>query len=308
VTLGYHEIVGKALTVNFCEPDCQIQFNGDNVIKFSKNTNIGIAVMAVLAVFSACYLFFLGEKNSNSRGDANNIELTAAGTVNPDSVKNKARKILEFHSSIAKNDDNAENRDSAGKGSEYIAIDPFSNVAKSRANLDFETDPFYPKSKEEQNWLDRHGYPNAEQWREYNAASDEQLEQAAANGDTVAETLLNSRRLYAGDVSAETAMLYSAALGNTFALEMLSSSMATGKNGHDPIDGYAFSRVSEMRGNLTLGLGREALFPVRLNNQQRLEAEGRALYYFNILSEAQKEIQGVNAVIVDLRPITITDG
>lgn len=289
-------------------PTRQIKFNGDNVVKFSKNTNVSIAVIAVLAVFSACYLIFLREDNSNNQGAANNIKLTGAGTVNHDSVKNNARKLIDFHSSIVKSSDNVKNRDSTGIGSESVTIDPFSNVAKNRANLDFETDPFYPKSKEEQNWLDRHGYPNAEQWREYNAASDAQLEQAADNGDTVAETLLNSRRLYAGNESAETAMLYSAALGNTFALEMLSSSMATGKNGHDPIDGYAFSRVAEMRGNLTLGLGREALFPVRLNNQQRVEAEGRALYYFNMLSEAQKEIQGANAVIVDLRPITIIDG
>lgn len=278
------------------------------MIKVSKNTKTTITVVAVAAAFFSYYLLIIKTKNSDNTASDQISQVTKTNTGDRDSAKNKAQKLLEFHSSATKNDDNVKNRDSTITGLESVAIDPFSNVAKSREGLDFETDPFYPKSKEEQDWLDRHGYPNAEQWREYNAASDAQLEQAADNGDTVAETLLNSRRLYAGNESAETAMLYSAALGNTFALEMLSSSMATGKNGHDPIDGYAFSRVAEMRGNLTLGMGREALFPVRLNNQQRVEAEGRALYYFNILSEAQKEIQGVNAVIVDLRPITITDG
>lgn len=292
---------------NCPDTNCQTSFNGDNVITFSKIKTKKIVATAALflAIAASIYYYLLTASTKDSSGTEiyDNDGAKTRESISYESVEHKARKLIELHASAVKKNNDVTKHDSAGIDKKSIGIDPFSNVAKSRVGLAFETDPFSPKSKEEQAWLDRHGYPNAEQWREYNVASDTQLEQAALNGDVVAETLLNARLLNLGDESAETALLYSAALGNTFALEMLSSSMATGKNGLDPIDGYAFSRVAEMRGNLTLGIGREMFFPTRLNSSQRVEAEARALNYFNILTEVQKEIQGKNAITIDPRPL-----
>jgi hypothetical protein len=277
------------------------------VTKFSKIITKNIAAVAVLAVILSAFISYhlvsaSAKKNKSLEINYGN-KLIRKEKINHYFVDNKATKLTELHSSTVKKNVSVEKHEFAGIDKKTTAIDPFSNIPKSRDNLDFETDPFYPKSKDEQAWLDRHGYPNAEQWREYNVASDTQLEQAALSGDVVAETLLNARLLNRGDESAETALLYSAALGNTFALEMLSSTLASGGKSSNPIDAYAFSRVAEMRGNLTLGMGREMFFPVRLNSSQRVEAEARALNYFNMLLEVQKQIQGNNATTIDLRPI-----
>jgi hypothetical protein len=196
------------------------------------------------------------------------------------------------------------NRKSDAITTQHVSVPhPFPNMPRTRAGLSMEDDPFAPQSEAEQRWLDRNGYPNAEQWSEYPQAGDAQLEQAANAGDIVAETFLNVRKLQAGDEAAEGALLYSGALGNTFALEMLSSVFSGSGKLRDPMEGYALSRVAEMRGNLSLGLARELLSPNRLTQQEKAEAEVRALQYFKLLMETQKETQGIDVVSFDPRPV-----
>lgn len=182
-------------------------------------------------------------------------------------------------------------------------LHPFPNIPKSRRGLSLEDDPFAPISQADQDWLDRHGYPNAMQWQEYQTANAAVLEQAAAAGDTVAETYLNLQKLQGGDSQAEASLLYSGALGNDFAIEMLASVFGgTGKRA-EPVEANALSRVLEMRGQVGHGI-RELFYPVQLDPLQRMEAEVRAVQYYNLLVEVQREAQGPNAVVFDPRPIT----
>lgn len=265
-----------------------------------------------IMVLIALLVYYVSTRHRNAATDLAKVQESevALGSSNGsvESVYEKTQALRKFHDSLGPNSRGPAGNRTVARAESGAAIDPFPYVAKSRVGLEFENDPSSPRSEQEQAWLDRHGYPNAEQWVEYNAASDDLLAQAASNGDAVAEIMLNARRLRSGDQDAETALLYSAALGNTFALEMLSSTIVGGGRSGDPIDAYAFSRVAEMRGDLTLGMGREMFFPVRLDSAQRAEAEARALNYFNMLIEIQREVQGENATITDPRPITITGG
>jgi len=186
----------------------------------------------------------------------------------------------------------------ANEQSKVGVLHPFPNTVRTREGLRLEDAPFLPQSEAEQNWLDRHGYPNAEQFSEYQSASDAQLEQASDAGDTVAETYLNVRKLQRGDENAEAALLRASALGDSFALELLSSTLARA----DPVDGFALSRVVEMRGNFAIAHARDLFFPAQLTAAERVDAENRARAYFKLLSEYQQEIQGKGASPFDPRP------
>lgn len=81
--------------------------------------------------------------------------------------------------------------------------------------------------------VDRHGYPNVEQWMALTRASDQHLHDAAALGDTVAAALLNQRRLMAGDDAAIKDMLDATAAGSTFSLELLATDSVGANTGGD---------------------------------------------------------------------------
>src|SRR5690348_7507960 len=111
------------------------------------------------------------------------------------------------------NDNNDRNKDrgnglryfvpiTGGKPRPLATMDPFFRVPKTRDGLPFSDDPFVAESVQEQQWLDRHGYPNAKQWAAYSTASDLVLEQAAAAGDNVADVMLAARPLSQGDTRA----------------------------------------------------------------------------------------------------------
>ncbi|MEJ7746017.1 MAG: hypothetical protein WKF61_04540 [Luteimonas sp.] len=174
---------------------------------------------------------------------------------------------------------------------------PFPGVPTTRVGLPLKGDPFLATSKAEQLWLDRNGYPNAEQWEIYSQASDSLLATAADSGDSVAKVMLNIRRLTAGDMSATQELLATGANGSSFALEMLSSFMAGSSKG-DPMTGYALSRVVEMRGNYRVAMGRDVMFAKHLNPVQRMEAEGKAMEIFNAMKKNRK-----GGGFIDPRPI-----
>lgn len=180
-------------------------------------------------------------------------------------------------------------------------LHPFPNMPKSRRGLDLEGDPFAPISQADQDWLDRNGYPNAMQWQEYQTANAAVLEQAAAAGDKVAETYLDVLKVRNGDREAEASLFYSGALGNTFAIEMLAAEFAGSGNNADPSEAYALSRVLEMRGLLGHG-NRHSFYATQQDPLQQIEAEARAVQYYNLLVNIQREVQGPNAVVFDLRP------
>lgn len=176
---------------------------------------------------------------------------------------------------------------------------PFPNVPRSRAGLPLEEDPFTATSPAEQAWLDRNGYPNAIQWETYSQASDGLLLAAASAGDSVAKAVLDNRRLMAGDKSALQDILGSGAEGSLFSLELASSYLAGSSKG-DPITAYALSRVVEMKGNLRVAMGRDAMFRKPLDPLQRMEGEAKALAIYRSLNAANRS--GRNNV-VDPRPI-----
>jgi len=180
---------------------------------------------------------------------------------------------------------------------------PFPNLPSSRNGLALQDDPFAPKSAAEQAWLDRNGYPNAAQYSTYASATEMQLLQAVSAGDKMAKVYLDQLRMRRGDKNAETDLLMAGAMGNSFALEMLASELASKRIGSDPIEAYALSQVAVMRGNFALALARDLFYPVHLTIAQRTDAEERARYYFQLFMEQQQKTQGATAVFFDPRPI-----
>lgn len=177
---------------------------------------------------------------------------------------------------------------------------PFPELPSTRKGLPLDDDPFIATSREEQMWLDRNGYPNAPQWAALLQASDLQLKDAAAAGDRAAKALYDQRRLMAGDEMAIDSMLKDAAAGSTFALELLSSTLASKG---DRTMGYAFSRVVEMRGNLRVGGARDVMFEKPLSQLERLEAEAEAKAIYDSLHQVQRSLKGPNSPASDPRPI-----
>lgn len=159
---------------------------------------------------------------------------------------------------------------------------PFPAIPRSRIGMPLDNDPFVAESIEEQRWLDRNGYPNAEQWRIYSTASDLALQQAAAAGDQVALVMLENRALMRGDKDAADRMFKAAAGGSSFALSLLAGYMAASPGG-DPILGYAVSRVQEMKGDKRAAIGREMIFRAPLSPEARVRGEADALRLFDSL-------------------------
>lgn len=161
-------------------------------------------------------------------------------------------------------------------------IDPFPRVPKSRNGLPLAGDPFVAESPQEQAWLDRNGYPNAQQLAAYSAASDLELEQAAAHGDSVAAVELAARQLARGDPSASGKLMTAGANGSSYALSLLASYMASAGHGNPEL-GYALSRVLEMRGDWRAPLTRDIMFREPLSPVEKMRAEVEALKLFQQL-------------------------
>jgi hypothetical protein len=159
-------------------------------------------------------------------------------------------------------------------------VHPFPSIPTSRAGLPLDNDPFVAGSVEEQRWLDRNGYPNAEQWRVYSIATDHALQQAADAGDAIAAVMLDARKISTGDKDAGTRLMRAAERGSTFALSLLSAYMAGSPQG-DRRFGYALSRVQEMMGDTRVALVRDAMFRKPLSPQDRAQAEAQALQIFS---------------------------
>lgn len=179
---------------------------------------------------------------------------------------------------------------------------PFPDLPQSRDGLPLDDDPFMATSKAEQSWLDGNGYPNAKQWAVYMQASDLQLREAAEQGDRGAKTILDHRRLMAGDDAAVTDLLTEGAKGSGFALDMLASYLASTRGG-DRQTAYAVSRVSEMRGNLRVAAARDLMFDAPLTNSERMQGDQEAMDIYNSLYELQRKIRGSSSSPVDPRPI-----
>lgn len=182
-----------------------------------------------------------------------------------------------------------------------IARHPFPEVPRTRQGLPLADDPFIATSIAEQKWLDRNGYPNAQQWRTLLQASDFQLRDAALAGDEAAKTLLDQRRLMSGDDTAIDNMMRDAATGSTFALELLSSTLAG--PGGDQVMGYALSRVVEMRGNYRVAIARDFMLHHPLSQSEKMRAEKIAIEMYNSLRQLQIKLEGPNSTPVDPRPV-----
>ncbi|UOV04368.1 hypothetical protein MUU77_03410 [Pseudoxanthomonas sp. F37] len=179
---------------------------------------------------------------------------------------------------------------------------PFPDLPQSRDGLPLNDDPFIATSKAEQAWLDRNGYPNAQQWAAYTRASDVQLRDAAKQGDKGATALLGHRRLMAGDDTAVVDLLTEGAKGSGFALDMLASYLASVRGGNRQT-AYAISRVSEMRGNFRVAAARDLMFDTPLTNTERMQGDQEAMEIYNSLLELQRKIRGPGSSPVDPRPI-----
>lgn len=180
----------------------------------------------------------------------------------------------------------------------------FPGVPQNREGIEpREDDPFDGRTREEQRWLDAHGYPNTAQWASYSSASDAMLEQAANGGDKLARTLLDSRKL--PDRMALDRMMSSAVDGNYFALQLLASHFAsTGRAGN--INAYGVSRVLEMRADPSAALGREIMFSAPLTVDERMQGEAEALRLNATFNQLYQERTG-NAFVPDYRPFPTDD-
>lgn len=175
-------------------------------------------------------------------------------------------------------------------------VDPFSGVPKTRKGLPFDDDPFVAESLQEQQWLDRNGYPNAKQWATYSAASDLVLEVAAASGDNVASVMLAARQLARGDTEASGRLMTAGMSGSSFALSLLAAYLANGKNGNPEL-GYAVSRLIELRGDWRSGIMREEMYRTPLSPMQKVRAESEAMKLLNDF----RSLSGVQ-LYIDPRP------
>lgn len=191
----------------------------------------------------------------------------------------------------------------AAAESRLVVVDLFADVPTTRDGMPLEDDPFLAGSREEQKWLDRNGYPNRIQLEKYSLASDYMLEQAASNGDTVADVVLQGRRLIGNqsDLAAERLMEL-ARNGSGFALSTLSAFMAGSSEGSPEI-GYALSRVAEMRGDSRMALGRDAMFRRPLTPEQKLQGEAEAFRIFNEMRSSSK----IGKAFVDPRPVVFNE-
>lgn len=129
-----------------------------------------------------------------------------------------------------------------GKPRQRAPMDPFFRVPRTRNGMPLAGDQFVAESVEEQRWLDRHGYPNSQQWAAYSRASDLELEQAAAHGDSVAAVFLASHQLARGDPAASGRLMTAGMNGSSFAIHELSAYLTGARNGNPEL-GYALSRV-----------------------------------------------------------------
>ncbi len=163
-----------------------------------------------------------------------------------------------------------------GKPRARAPMDPFFRVPKTRNSLPLENDQFVAESVQEQQWLDRNGYPNSLQWAAYSSAPDVTLEQAAAHGDNVADIMLTARQLAHGDPKAGGKLMTAGMNGSSFALSMLASYLANGKHGNPEL-GYAISRVIELRGDWRSGMTRDVMFRTPLTPEQKARGESEAI-------------------------------
>ncbi|MFC6183558.1 hypothetical protein [Pseudoxanthomonas japonensis] len=152
------------------------------------------------------------------------------------------------------------------------------------------------ESVEEQRWLDRNGYPNAEQWKTYSMSSDSMLQLAAESGDKLAGVVLDSRALYKGDKGASDRLFHAAEDGSMFALSLLQAYMAASPNGNREL-AYAISRVMEMKGDTRAALARDFSFPSALTAEERLKGEALTLQLHKQLKSNTKTTS-----FVDPRP------
>lgn len=171
----------------------------------------------------------------------------------------------------------------------------FSHLPTSRKGMPLVDDPFVAESFEEQMWLDRNGYPNAEQMLAYTNASDGQLERAAADGDKLAKVTLESRRLQQGDQSAVGRLIKDGMDGSMYAISRLAAYEAGAPAGNRQL-AYTLSRVQEMAGDTRVAGSRPVMFGTPLSAEAQMTAERDALDLF-------KKMQSVDGKpLEDVRP------
>lgn len=172
-------------------------------------------------------------------------------------------------------------------GASSHSLSPFANVPKTREGLPLDDDPYGADSPDDQRWLDRNGYPNAEQWRVYSSADDGLLRLAAESGDQVAQVFLDASLLSQGDTEAVDRLFFAAERGSAFALSMLQAYMVGSSNGNPEL-GYAISRVMEMKGDTRIALVRDMSFAAPLTGERKMRAEAMALQLFDQLKRNAK--------------------
>jgi len=188
------------------------------------------------------------------------------------------------------------------------ASHPFPDIPRTRTGLSLDDDPFGAASIEEQAWLDRNGYPNKAQWEAYQSAPDAALEQAALAGEESAASLLDFRRMLAGDEQACASLLDAAALGDDFALELLASYMfrSSERPSRIPVDahfGMALTRVMEWRGNYSAAISRTAMRRDQFDSVEWFEIDAQAMEILRAFNDAYRAAYGADANPVDPRPV-----
>lgn len=263
---------------------------GNGMGKKLAGATLGIA----LAALAGYWLFTTG---SSPDQDGDRTSSPSASATSTDEITS-----TDANDSVALNAPRTSEVSTRTAGA--TAMHPFHGVPRSRRNLPLDGDPFAPSSAEEQEWLDRNGFPNAEQVHVYSTASDAALEQAAAAGDLVAQVMLDGRRLMTGDRHAEARLMAAAAAGSNYALTTLAGYLGRPSPGGEPARAYALTRVAEMLGDYKIGLVRDVLVSKPLDPSVRLKAEADALkIYKNIVDERRKR-RGPQAAIVDPRPLS----
>lgn len=266
-----------------------------------RNPRIVIGASVVAAAFGATLLLMNDDASILKpwRSGKAALNQQAGREAGQATEKNRDGQGTRMQSAVSRKGANPVSADSA----EARIGNPFSYVPKVRDALPLDDDPFGAQSKEEQQWLDRNGYPNMRQIEAYTKAPDGMLQQATDAGDAVARVMLEERRLRRGDPNAEANLMIAAAEGSIYALNVLAGYYGQKGARTNPVKAYSLTRVMEMLGDYKVPLTRQFVVGQPLNPAQQSQAEADALGMYRNLIQQRKRSAGITRITIEPRPI-----
>ena len=193
-------------------------------------------------------------------------------------------------------------------------VEAIRQVPVSRNGQVDPNDPGGARTREEANWLDRHGYPNALQLQMYDRISNAELNTLAKGGNLVAQATLGERLAHSGDREHGIPMLRDAILrGSVYAIDAMAGVYVGAGNNADPITARAYYDVAAMRGDYRASL--LAGMTGNFSQSDQLRSSYMAAQIFQHLNSDRQRLYGsyfqydprpgIDAAMVDLQNVMV---